>query len=385
MSFTPISAVGEFGLIDKLKALVDVSARGLVKGIGDDAAVYRVDGKKLQLVSTDLLIEQVHFDLMTTPLEHLGFKALAVNVSDICAMNALPRFATVAIALPGKLSVEMVERIYKGISDAAKKFGVAIIGGDTSASTSGLVLSITIFGEQDEKKIAYRNGAKTGDLVCVTGDLGRAFAGLKILMREKNMMLEHRKPDGSIDKDAYDPDMTPYEPLISKHLLPRPRVDLIRVFAEAGVVPSAMIDISDGLASELKHICTQSGTGARIDEDKIIITPEARSAAEEFEDDVINYALFGGEDYELLFTMNEKDFAKLPNAIATVIGRITPKDEGVMLADIYGETFDLAAMRGFQHFEIDESGNRVEYNENGDRVNVRPADETDEDIWGEKA
>ncbi|MBC8042838.1 MAG: thiamine-phosphate kinase [Rhizobacter sp.] len=381
MSFTRISEIGETGLIERLAAIVrptEAFATGITKGIGDDCAVLKISDGKVQVATTDLLIENIHFDLLTAPMRHLGAKALSSNVSDVCAMNATPLYALVSIGLSGKISVEMAEEFYRGLADAAKKYGVAIIGGDTSASTSGFVISVTVIGETKEPRITYRSGAKAGDLICITGDLGGAFAGLKILMRERGLMLENQQPDGSIDTSAYTPDFGDYTAAVERHLLPKARLDIVRLLESKGVVPTSMIDISDGLSSELKHLCKASDVGAVIEENLIPVSGEVRAVAAEFEDDGINYALFGGEDYELLFTLAPADAEKLfsgGNVDVKVIGKITAADAGIKLIDVYGQEFNLTEQAGFDHFEPKSSAGATD-------DAAGELDEDGEDLWG---
>ncbi|MDW8467511.1 MAG: thiamine-phosphate kinase [Chloroherpetonaceae bacterium] len=285
MSFTRISEIGEFGLIRRLHHILqptEAKLPSLRKGIGDDCAVVALPDGKCQVISTDLLVEHIHFNLLTTPLEHLGAKAISVNVSDICAMNALPLYATVSVALSGKISVEMMESLYKGMKEAAEQYGIAIVGGDTSASTAGFVISVTIVGEADAAQLTYRSGARVGDFICVTGDLGRSYAGLKVLMRERQMMLEYFAENPEADQASYKPDMEEYQTAIKKHLLPAARLNIVRFFHQHCIVPTSMIDISDGLGSEIKHICEQSGTGALLEESKLPILSEVREIASEF-------------------------------------------------------------------------------------------------------
>ncbi len=354
MSFTRISEIGEFGLIDRIATLVQPTESclsRLKKGIGDDSAVIELSNGKLQVVSTDLLIEQIHFDLLTTPLEHLGAKAVSVNVSDICAMNAKPLYATISIGLANNISVEMVEQLYKGAANVAKQYGIAIVGGDTSASVTGLVISVTIVGEVDADKITYRSGAKPGDLICITGDLGRSFAGLKVLMRERQTMLETFAENPDMDKSTYKADLSDYQKVIEKHLLPKARVDAVKFFHEVGLVPTSMIDVSDGVGSELKHLCRSSQTGALIEETKLPILAETREVSDEFEDDATTYALFGGEDYELLFTISPTDLDKLSSfPDVHIIGKMLPQSAGIKLRDLFGTDIDLTKTSGFDHF-----------------------------------
>ncbi|MDX2128830.1 MAG: thiamine-phosphate kinase [Chloroherpetonaceae bacterium] len=358
MSFTRISEIGEFGLIgkihDQMKATEALTPR-LTKGIGDDCAVVAITDERSMVISTDLLIEQIHFDLLTIPMEHLGAKALGVNISDICAMNAKPLYATISLGLSERQSVEMIEAFYTGLKNAAMQYGVSIIGGDTSASVSGMVISITVVGEAAPKKLSYRSGAKVGDRIFVSGDLGRSYAGLKVLMRERKLMMEAYEAGDASDAESLRellPDLKEYQSAIQKHLLPKARIDVVKLFEEQGIIPTAMIDVSDGLGSELKHLTRESGVGALIEETKIPILSETREISDEFEDDASVYALFGGEDYELLFTVNETDAKKLEGIKEFAeIGSIYPKDFGTKMTDIFGESVDLMRSSGFQHFK----------------------------------
>jgi thiamine-monophosphate kinase len=354
MSFKPISEIGEFGLIERLSAIAAPTiknAPGLVEGIGDDCAVYRTGGHMVQVATTDLLVEQVHFDLLTTPMHHLGSKAISVNVSDVCAMNAEPRYALVSIAVPRNVSVEMVEELYRGMAHAASLYSLAIAGGDTSSSPGGLMISVTMIGETAEEHLALRKGAMPGDIICVTGTLGGSNAGLKVLLRERAMMMEQLRNKEPYNKDVM-AELQEYTGAIRHHLLPKARLDTIRFFRDKKIVPTSMIDISDGLASDLGHICRRSGVGAHIEEGRIPILPEARAIADEFQEDALSWALSGGEDYQLLFTVpigRYDDIAE--NREISIIGKITEPEEGLLLTDIYGMTINLADSEGgFDHF-----------------------------------
>jgi thiamine-monophosphate kinase len=353
MPYKAISTIGEFGLIDKIAELAEPTLQSvpeLLQGIGDDCAVYKPSGKLLQVSTTDLLAEQVHFDLLTTPLKHLGSKAISVNVSDICAMNALPRYALISIAVPASFSVEMIEELYKGMSHAAKEYGLAIAGGDTSASRSGVIISVAMIGEVAGELLTERGGAKPGDLICVTGSLGGAAAGLKLLMREKNIMLEHFENNEPYNKSVM-ADLKEYSEAIQCQLLPLARLDIVRFLHSRNIRPTSMIDISDGLASELHHICRRSNTGALIHESRIPITPSTRRIADELQDDAITWALTGGEEYQLLFTIPKAKHEVISdNREISVIGEITDPDEGIFISDIYGMQIDLTSIRGFDHF-----------------------------------
>jgi len=382
MSFTRVSEIGEFGLIARLHQIVQPTEKQLStlkKGIGDDCAVIDLQNGKYQVISTDLLLEHIHFDLLTTPLEHLGAKAISVNVSDICAMNATPLYATVSVALSEKISVEMMSCLYKGMKEAAEQYHIAIVGGDTSASTAGLVICVTVVGEVEKDKLTYRHGASVGDLICVTGDVGRSYSGLKVLMRERELMLQFLAENPDLPKESYKPDIAEYQKAIEKHLLPQARLDMVKLFAQMPLVPTAMIDISDGLGSEIKHICQQSGVGALLEESRIPILAEVREIASEFEDDALTYALFGGEDYELCFTIKPNDLPKLETVRdISIIGRIQPKDFGIKLRDIYGHEEDLSQYSGFEHFAKPKS-TQTEHTEE----HTAHEHESDEDVWGE--
>ncbi|MEI8033202.1 MAG: thiamine-phosphate kinase [Chlorobiaceae bacterium] len=353
MPYKAISGIGEFGLIERIAAIAEPTLKAvpdLIAGIGDDCAVYQPSGKLLQVSTTDMLVDQIHFDLLTTPLKHLGSKAISVNVSDICAMNAIPRYALISLAIPSSFSVEMVEELYRGISHAAMEYGVAIAGGDTSSSNSGLVISVSMTGEVSPERLTMRSGAKPGELVCVTGSLGGAAAGLKLLMREKQIMLEHLENNEPYSKSLM-ADLKEYSEAIGNQLLPVARLDIVRFFREGGIRPSAMIDISDGLASDLRHLCKSSSIGALIHEGRIPIHAATRAIADELQDDAITWALRGGEDYQLLFTLPKEQHAAIAdNRDIAIIGETTEKEEGIYLSDIYGMRIDLSSISGYDHF-----------------------------------
>lgn len=300
---TEIGQVGEFGLIDRLAAFNPAVQPSTIRGIGDDAAVIDA-GDHYALISTDMLLEGIHFDLRYVPLRHLGYKAIAVNVSDIAAMNGKPGQVVVGLGLSNRFSVEAVEELYSGMRAACTDYGVDLVGGDTSASASGLVLSITIFGTCEKDRITYRSGAHAHDIICVTGDLGAAYVGLQVLEREKAVFLTN--PDAQ-------PDLEPYQFMVGRQLKPSARMDIIHDLRDAGVVPSSMIDVSDGLASELMHLAQHSRLGVRIYEDKVPIDNRTFETAMEFKLDPIVCALNGGEDYELLFTVRQEDLDKIRN------------------------------------------------------------------------
>jgi thiamine-monophosphate kinase len=337
---TDISALGEFGLIDRLAAGLAPLRADTVKGIGDDAAVLDYGGTPVVL-TTDMLVEGIHFDLMYQPLKHLGYKAIVVNLSDICAMNAIPRHVTVSIALSNRFSVEAVEELYDGMRTACRAYGVDLVGGDTTASPRGLVISVTAIGSAPKEKLVYRSGAKPGDILCVTGDLGAAYLGLQILEREKQVFLADPQMQPQLSDKEY---------LIRRQLKPEARLDSIEYFEKAGLVPTAMIDVSDGLASDLMHICKASGTGAYLEEAQVPIHDEARMQAIEFRLDPITCALHGGEDYELLFAVTPKDLDKVRFMDSVyIIGEITPAEDGVKLHTSGGQVHELTA-QGWKHF-----------------------------------
>lgn len=313
-----LEELGEFGLIEHLTKNISLKNKSSVKGVGDDAAVI-VHKDKQTVVTTDLLVEGIHFDLLYTPLKHLGYKAVTVNLSDVYAMNAVPKQITVSMAVSNRMSVEALEELYEGIALACEIYGVDLIGGDTSSSLTGMVISITAMGEAEAKDVVYRDGAKQNDLICVSGDLGGAFLGLQLLEREKQIFNEN---------PTVQPDFSGYDYLLERQLKPEPRKDVIDMLHEIKVKPTAMIDVSDGLSSDLIHICKQSKVGCTIYEDKIPLDPTTVSSAEELNLDPTVCALNGGEDYELLLTISLDDYEKIKDQKRlSVIGHIT-SDEG---------------------------------------------------------
>lgn len=298
-----ISQLGEFGLIDHIAEKFTLINKTSVKGIGDDAAVIDA-GEDYVLVTTDMLVEGIHFDLSYTPLSHLGYKSVAVNVSDIAAMNGKAEQITVSIAISNRFSIEAIDALYEGIRSACKNYNVDLVGGDTTSSVSGLIISVTAVGRVKKDRVTYRSGAKSNDIICVTGDLGAAYLGLQILEREKQVFLADPQMQ---------PDLEKYDYLVRRQLKAEARTDIIFELEEAGILPTAMIDISDGLASDLFHIVKNSGTGVRIFEDKIPIDKLAFETAIEFNIDPVTCALNGGEDYELLFTISQADYEKIKN------------------------------------------------------------------------
>lgn len=331
---TSLSELGEFGLIEHLTKNFSLNQESSEKGIGDDAAVLDFKGKKT-LVSTDLLIEGVHFDLAYVPLKHLGYKAVVVNVSDICAMNARPTQITVSVAVSNRFPLEALEELYEGIALAAKIYNVDVVGGDTTSSQKGLIISITAIGEADQDDITYRSGAKPSDLLVVTGDIGSAYMGLQVLEREKQVFKVN--PNNQ-------PDLSPYTYLIERQLKPEARKDISQLLKDLDVKPTSMIDVSDGLSSEVMHICKQSNVGCNVYEDKLPFDPQFISVCEEFNLDATTIALSGGEDYELLFTIGINDFDKIKaNPNFTVIGHITEEKEGKHLITRANTKIELKA------------------------------------------
>lgn len=331
-----IESLGEFGLIKHLTQAIKLKNKSTITGVGDDAAVLHF-GNKQTLITTDILLEGIHFDLTYAPLKHLGYKAAMVNFSDICAMNGKPTQILVTIGISQRFSLEDMEELYAGIYLACEQYGVDVIGGDTTSSLTGLTISITCLGEGDKDKIVYRNGAKVNDLICVTGDLGAAYMGLQLLEREKTVFTGQRDPD-------FQPDFAGKEYILERQLKPEARKDIIENLAKANIVPHAMIDISDGLSSELLHISTNSGVGCRIYEDKIPIDYVTASMCEEFNINLTTAALNGGEDYELLFTVPlelHDQLKELDNV--HIIGHITESTEGCALVTRDGQEFALQA------------------------------------------
>ncbi len=348
---TEISTLGEFGLIRHLTEGFRPANPSTRYGVGDDCAVVEYPSGKRVLVTTDLLMEGIHFDLTYVPMKHLGYKAAMVNFSDVYAMNGVPRQIVVSIALSKRFCVEDLEALYDGLKAACKAHGVDIVGGDTTPSLTGLAVGITCIGEADEDKVTYRNGAKENDLVCVSGDLGAAYMGLQLLEREKavfnQQMREARGKRGqAADGELYEarPDFAGKEYLLERQLKPEARRDIVLALASAGIRPTSMIDISDGLSSELLHICTQSGVGCRIYEERIPLDYQTAVMAEELNMNVTTCALNGGEDYELLFTVPLADHEKVGRIKdVKIIGHITGADTGCALVSREGREFELKA------------------------------------------
>lgn len=318
---TSLSDLGEFGLIDHLTKDFEIKHSSTIKGIGDDAAVITMENECV--ITTDLLVEGVHFDLSYVPLKHLGYKAVMVNLSDVYAMNATPKQITVSIAVSNRFPLEALEELYAGIQTAAKIYNIDVIGGDTTSSNKGLLISITALGDAKKENIVYRNGAKDNDLIVLSGDIGAAYLGLQVLEREKKVFEVNPQSQ---------PDLSMYSYLVERQLKPEARKDIPELLKKLEVKPTSMIDVSDGLSSEILHICKASKVGATIYEDKIPLDPTVISTCEEFQMDSTTIALNGGEDYELLFTISQADFPKIKaNPNFSIIGHIVPENDGVHL------------------------------------------------------
>lgn len=338
---TALSQLGEFGLIEHLTKNFTINHSSTLKGIGDDAAVLDFKDKKI-VISTDLLIEGVHFDLSYMPLKHLGYKSVVVNISDICAMNARATHITVSLAVSNRFPLEALDELFTGITLAANEYKVDVIGGDTTSSQKGLILSITAFGEADENEIVYRNGAKETDLLVVSGDIGAAYMGLQVLEREKQVF--------QVNPNSQ-PDLDSYTYLIERQLKPEARKDVRTLLHALEIKPTSMIDISDGLSSEIIHICKQSKVGCNLYEDKLPLDPQLISVCEEFQIDSTTVAINGGEDYELLFTIDMGDFEKIKgNPNFSIIGHMTQESEGIHLIT-RADTKILLKARGWDAME----------------------------------
>jgi len=331
---TAVAQLGEFGLIERLTERTETVQAGTIVGIGDDAAVIDHFGKQT-VVTTDLLLEGIHFDLSYTPLQHLGYKAVAVNVSDVCAMMATPTHITVSLGISNRFSVEALEVLYEGIHAACARYGVDLIGGDTSSSVRGLVISVTAIGEAAPDTFVGRGGAKAGDLLCVTGDVGAAYLGLQLLEREKRIFLE---------SPGVQPDLGNRAHVVGRLLKPEARLDVVEALREAGVQPTSMIDVSDGLSSEILHLCRRSGVGCELHEEKIPVHEESRQVAFEFNLDPTMCALSGGEDYQLLFTVAQSDYEKVARlGDVSVIGYMTEAGQPARLVTKGGQRVALTA------------------------------------------
>jgi thiamine-monophosphate kinase len=331
---TEIENLGEFGLIDHLTKNNEIRNAGTILSVGDDAAVIDQFGRQ-SVITTDMLVEGIHFDLMYTPLKHLGYKSVVVNLSDIYAMMATPTHITISLALSNKVSVEALEEFYEGVYAACDKFGVDLIGGDTTSTKSGLIISITAIGEVAPDKFVTRSGAGDKDLICVTGDLGAAYLGLQLLEREKKIFLENPSVQPDLQQQAY---------LIGRILKPEPRADIVEWMNEHAIVPTSMIDISDGLSSEVLHLCAKSDKGCILYEDKLPLHPDTKNIAMQFGVSATTCALSGGEDYELLFTVKHEDYEKVArNSNISIIGYMTSVAEGRHLITTGGNKHALTA------------------------------------------
>jgi len=348
-TFTPVSTIGEFGLIGRLRALIEAAAppEGLIMGIGDDAAVYRTSDTMAHVVTTDALVEAVHFDRAFAPMQHLGWKAISVNASDVVAMNADPKWATVSLGIPRNMSVEMIDALYEGMVAACAAYDMQIVGGDTTTAHA-LYLSVTVVGEVPLSQVVFRRGAQVGDMVCVTGDVGGAYAGLKVLLDQRQALNDLG--------DAYEPELDGLRYVIGRQLRPKARLDMVRALRKAGVRPTSMIDVSDGVGSEIHHIAAASQVGATIRVPALPFDPETRAVADQFMEDVDAWALFGGEDYELLFTVRPDDVARV-DAIGgiSVVGSIEEATKGVRSYSPETGLIPLSSA-GYQHSFGDETG-----------------------------
>lgn len=338
---TEISTLGEFGLIDYLTKNIELQNASSIVGVGDDAAVLDHFGKQT-VVTTDLLVEGVHFDLMYTPLKHLGYKSVIVNLSDVYAMNAIPTQVVISIGISNRFSLEAVNELYEGIYAACEKYGVDVVGGDTTSSQKGLIISITAIGEVTPDTFVKRSTAQKGDLICVSGDLGGAYVGLLFLEREKKIFLESPGVQPDLEGEAY---------VVGRLLKPEARKDIIEFFAKEKIMPTAMMDISDGLSSEVLHLCKQSQLGCVLYEDKLPINEATRQAAFKFELDPTACALSGGEDYELVFTIPQTDYDKLVlNEQISVVGYMTEPEQGAQIITKGGSKYPLTA-QGWNHLK----------------------------------
>ena len=346
-----IKELGEFGLIGHLTKDIKLKNESTKKGVGDDCAVMHY-GDKETLVSTDMLMEGVHFDLTYVDMKHLGYKSAMVNISDIFAMGGTPRQMTVSIALSKRFKVEDIEDFYEGLRMACDKWNVDIVGGDTTSSLTGLAISITVLGDADKEDVIYRSGAKDTDLICVSGNLGAAYCGLQLLEREKSVYYMQLQEARKKNKDAvvdFQPDFSGREYLLERQLQPEARGDILKTLRQAGVRPTSMIDISDGLSSEIMHICKESNTGCRLFEKEIPIDYQTAVMAEEMNMNLSTCALNGGEDYEILFTCPIGDYEKVKELDdIRIIGHITKKELGTLLVTRDGQEFPLKA-QGWQH------------------------------------
>ena len=340
-SKTALSSLGEFGLIEHLTTQFKINNKSTITGIGDDAAILNFKGESV-VVTTDFLVEVVHFDLSYMPLKHLGYKAVVVNLSDVYAMNAMASQITVSIAVSNRFTLEAMEALYQGIQTAAKTYGVDVVGGDTTSSISGMTLSVSAIGHVKASKVVKRNGAKSNDLLVISGDIGAAYLGLQVLEREKEVFKVNPKNQPELERYSY---------IIERQLKPEARKDIVTLLNDLKVQPTSMIDISDGLSSEVIHLCKQSGVGCDLYEEKIPLDPQVISTCEEFNIDSTTIALSGGEDYELLMTISQADYPKIKgNPNLTVIGHMTEKASGIHLVTRAQEKIPLVA-QGWNGFK----------------------------------
>jgi thiamine-monophosphate kinase len=341
IGLTPVSSLGEFGLIDRITEGFSARNPGIIKGPGDDCAVLDKDESFYTLLSTDIMAEGVHFDLSYAPLKHIGYKAVSSNVSDISAMNGRSTGILVSIGFSNRFSLEAIDELFSGIRAACDFYNITLLGGDTSSSRQGLFISVTVVGEVEKDKVVYRSGAQEHDLICVSGNLGGALAGLKVLQREKDLFLNN---------PGIQPDLTGFEFVVERQLKPEARTDIIASLSEVAVLPTAMIDISDGLSSDILHICKQSKRGAVLYQNKLPVDYETDKVAESFESTGSTYALNGGEDYELLFTVSIHDFEKLKGLKdISVIGHMTGTNSPVYIEASDGTQMEVIA-QGWSHF-----------------------------------
>ena len=332
-NYTPLSSIGEFGLISRIKSNFDLKNKSSILGIGDDAAV--IDNKNETVVSTDMLVENIHFNLMYVPLKHLGYKSVVVNLSDIFAMNAKPEQITVSLSVSNRFTLEAVDELYSGIKLACEKYKVDLVGGDTTSSEKGLIISLTAIGSSEKNRLVYRSGAKKNDLVAVTGNLGAAYMGLQILEREKEVFKVNPQSQPNLNKYTY---------CIQRQLKPEARYDVFKFFKKNKIIPTSMIDVSDGLSSEILHLSEKSKVGIHIYEDKIPIDNETIKICKEFKLNEITAALNGGEDYEILFTINQSDYELVEKSeLVTIIGHVTKIEDGNKLITGLKQAIDLTS------------------------------------------
>ena len=331
--FTPISEIGENKLIERISKKFINKQDSTILGVGDDSAIFKHSAANQTVISTDMLVEGVHFDLMYTPLKHLGYKAIIVNVSDVCAMNSSPKQVLVSLAIPNKYSVEMIEEIYEGVFSACVNYNIDLIGGDTTANAGGLVISVTILGDSPKKRLVKRSGANANDLIVVTGNLGGAYLGLQILEREKMIFTDNTNIQPELGVHSY---------VLQRQLKPEARIDIINQLSGLNIVPSSMIDISDGLSIDLQHVCKKSNLGFKIFEDKIPIAPESKKTAQELSLDPTICALHGGEDYELLFTVPTETHSKIESIKeCSIIGHMASNIKTKELITVSGSSVNL--------------------------------------------